>query len=93
MNYSLYRRSSFKRDYRRCIKRGYDVELIHEAFRQLSQNGTLPKKYHAHQLKGTYTHFWECHIQPDWLLIYSIDHASKKIFLTRTGTHSDLFSE
>jgi mRNA interferase YafQ len=58
---------------------------------QLEQKGFLSKKNNPHKLTGNYKGFWECHIQSDWLLVWSQDEVSKIISLTRTGTHSDLF--
>ena len=67
------------------------MELIHEAFYLLEESGSLPAKYKAHKLRGNYTHHLECHIKPDWLLIWLCDNSKKEIHLIRTGTHSDLF--
>jgi mRNA interferase YafQ len=53
--------------------------------------GTLPKKFLPHKLSGQYKDNWECHIKPDWLLIWNIDDQANEIWLVRTGTHSDLF--
>ena len=57
----------------------------------LEQKSILPAKYKSHKLTGDYKGFWECHIQPDWLLIWLQDDTEKTITLARTGTHSDLF--
>lgn len=67
------------------------MELLNSIFLLLEEKGTLPVKFKPHKLTGNYKGFWECHVQPDWLLIWLQDDTSKTIMLTRTGTHSDLF--
>lgn len=67
------------------------MELIDTTFELLKQTGNLPAKYKAHKLRGNYLNYLECHIQPDWLLIWYCDNDKKEIHLIRTGTHSDLF--
>lgn len=83
--------SQFRKDYKRAKKRGYDMALLETVIDLLINEQPLDKRYHDHSLIGSYTGFRECHILPDWLLIYAID--KKKLLLTasRTGTHSDLF--
>ena len=83
--------TSFKRDYKRLAKRGYDLSLLDKAIEILANDGQLPPEYQAHNLSGNYNGFKECHIRPDWLLIYSIDNNVLMLSLSRTGTHSDLF--
>ena len=83
--------SAFKKDYKRIIKRGYNTLLLEEVIRILSSGKSLPKKYLDHELSGNYSGFRECHITPDWLLIYSINDSELILYLTRTGSHSDLF--
>jgi len=67
------------------------MDLLHAIFIQLEQTGSLPSKYKPHKLTGNYKAFWECHLQPDWLLIWLQDDDAFQIELVRTGTHSDLF--
>ena len=67
------------------------MELINALFMQLEQKGSVAPKYNPHKLTGNYRGFWECHIQPDWLLIWLHNNETKSIQLTRTGTNSDLF--
>ena len=67
------------------------MSLLNELFLALEKNGTVPAKNKPHKLTGSYKGFWECHIQPDWLLIWFQNDKEKIIELTRTGTHSDLF--
>ena len=81
----------FKKDYKRIVKRGYDVKLLEEVIRKLANNETLPPKNNDHFLSGNYNNYRECHITPDWLLIYQINNDELILQLTRTGTHSDLF--
>ena len=83
--------TSFKKDYKRIIKRGYDSRLLEAAISILAEGKPLPKEYHDHPLVGNYVGYRECHITPDWLLIYKINDKELLLFLTRTGTHSDLF--
>lgn len=82
---------SFKKDYKRAIKRGCDSKLLEEVLEYLVRREPLPVKYRDHALSGNYKGFRECHIQPDWLLVYWIDEDELILCLTRTGSHSDLF--
>ena len=81
----------FKKDLKLAKKCGYDLDLLDEVVTTLSTNQSLDEKYHDHPLSGDYAGFRECHIQPDWLLVYRIDHEEAFLLLSRTGTHSDLF--
>ena len=83
--------TSFKKDFKRIVKRGYDIRLLEEVIEILANGNELPKKYKDHNLIGDYSDCRECHITPDWLLIYKIDGNELILYLTRTGTHSDLF--
>ena len=65
--------------------------LLDDVVTQLVENGKLAPKYKPHLLKGSFSGFWECHIQPDWLLIWMQKDDIKLITLTRSGSHSDLF--
>ena len=89
--YTIKFTGEFKRQMKMCERRGYDMELLREVIRILSTEGKLPEKYLPHQLHGDRKGQWECHIQPNWLLIYYIDDEEIELFLFRTGTHSDLF--
>lgn len=82
---------TFKKDYKRVIKRGYDPALLEEVLEILVREEPLPEKYRDHSLSGNYNGYRECHIAPDWLLIYKILHEKLVLLLTRTGSHSDLF--
>jgi mRNA interferase YafQ len=83
--------TAFKKDYKRAVKRGYNTNLLEEVIEILVNEEKLPEKYKDHELGGDYVEYRECHITPDWLLIYKIVHKELVLLLTRTGTHSDLF--
>ena len=83
--------SRFKKDFKVIIKRGYDVSLFEEVLSLLRKEKNLPEKYSDHALKGDYMGHRECHITPDWLLIYKKENDMITLSLTRTGSHSDLF--
>ena len=83
--------TSFKKDFKRIVKRGYDIRLFEEVIEMLVTGNELPPKYKDHSLIGDYADCRECHITPDWLLIYQIKENELILYLTRTGTHSDLF--
>ena len=82
---------SFKKDYKLIKKRGYDISLLEETVSIIANEEPLPEKYRDHDLKGEYEGFRECHILPDWLLIYRIEDGDVILALARTGSHSDLF--
>ncbi|MCL2361689.1 MAG: type II toxin-antitoxin system YafQ family toxin [Defluviitaleaceae bacterium] len=88
--YEVKQTSRFKRDYKRIKKRNYDVSLLEEPISLLANGKPLPAKYKDHALHGNLRGLRECHITPDWLLIYEIDDNKLYLYLTRTGTHSDL---
>ncbi len=83
--------TAFKRDYRRIKKRGYDTRLLEKVVEILAEGESLPDEYKDHALSGDYKGCRECHISPDWLLVYEIIEKELILYLTRTGTHSDLF--
>ncbi|MBV6881736.1 type II toxin-antitoxin system YafQ family toxin [Epilithonimonas ginsengisoli] len=91
MSYEIEYTGKIKKDIKLAQKRGLDLELFKEVVILLEKNGKLPTKYKPHILKGNFKGYWECHIQPDWLLIWKQDEEIKLVSLTRTGTHSDLF--
>ncbi|MCD8016371.1 MAG: type II toxin-antitoxin system YafQ family toxin [Oscillospiraceae bacterium] len=74
-----------------AAKRGRDLKLLDDVVTRLAQQEPLPEKNRDHSLPSDYIGFRECHIQPDWLLIYHVDGEALILFLSRTGTHSDLF--
>jgi mRNA interferase YafQ len=79
----------FKRDMKRIEKRNKDIKKLKEVMKLLASGEKLDKKHHDHELTGNYANRRECHIEPDWLLIYKPDQSS--IIFERTGTHADLF--
>ncbi len=83
--------ATFKKDYKRIVKRGYDIRLLEETIKLLAERKPLPERYRDHPLSGNYSRCRECHITPDWLLIYEVDGNELILYLTRTGSHSDLF--
>ncbi|MGO5439837.1 type II toxin-antitoxin system RelE/ParE family toxin [Megamonas funiformis] len=83
--------SKFKKDIKTIKKRNYDLSKLQKVIEILAEEKTLPAKYKDHSLTGVYQDFRECHILPDWLLIYRIDKDILTLVLSRTGTHSDLF--
>ena len=91
MKYEVKPSNQFKKDLRLVAKRGYKIELLTEVIKKLANGEALEPKYKDHQLSGDFGFYRECHITPDWLLIYKIDGNELILYLTRTGTHSDLF--
>lgn len=83
--------TKFKKDYKTIIGRGYNPQLLQDVLNILSSEQPLPPKYKDHNLSGNYEGHRECHITPDWLLIYKLERNILTLTLTRTGTHSDLF--
>lgn len=81
----------FKKDLKLAIRRGYKIELLDEVVRKLVSEEELEARYRDHALGGNYKGLRECHITPDWLLIYEIIDSELVLYLSRTGTHSDLF--
>ena len=89
--YTIERTSRFKKDFKIINKRGYDIELLKEVITILANGESLPEKYLDHPLKGSFKGCRECHITPDWLMKYEISEDTLVLYLTRTGTYSDLF--
>jgi mRNA interferase YafQ len=89
--FEIHYTTKFKKDYKTIKRREYQLSLLKEVIPRLAETGTLPKKFIPHKLSGQYQDNWECHIKPDWLLIWNIDFENNEIWLVRTGTHSDLF--
>lgn len=85
--------TQFKKDYKLAVKRHLDIDLLDDIVRALSRGETLPEKNKDHALSGDWVGHRECHILPDWLLIYRIEDDLLILTLARTGTHSDLFGK
>lgn len=91
MKYEILATGRFKKDLKTIIKRGYNIQLMQDVVSMLAAGSSLPEKNKDHSLSGNWSGHRECHITPDWLLIYKIEDDSLVLTLTRTGTHSDLF--
>ena len=83
--------NQFKKDLKIAIKRKLDIKELNKVIMKLSMKAKLDDKYKDHGLKGAFSSFRECHIKPDWLLIYRIESNRLELFLFRTGSHSDLY--
>ena len=91
MKYTVRPTSRFQKDLKRIARRGYNPELLTSVIKKLANGEPLAQKHRDHALTGDYAGCRECHITPDWLLIYEISDDTLLLYLTRTGTHSDLF--
>lgn len=91
MQYELVVTSKFKKSLKRARRRGLDISRLESVVDKLQRDIELDDKYRDHALKGVYQNFRECHIQPDWLLIYMKEEDVLTLTLVDTGTHSDLF--
>ncbi|MDR0840145.1 MAG: type II toxin-antitoxin system YafQ family toxin [Christensenellaceae bacterium] len=83
--------TQFKKDLQRMVKRGTDIGLLDEVIFLLRERKPLPAKYEDHPLTGNWAGYRDCHIRPDWLLIYRINDEALVLTATRTGTHSEIF--
>lgn len=91
MKYEIRFTSQFKRDLKLAKRQGKDTDKLFAVIEQLANGETLAEKYRDHDLSGEYKGCRECHIEPDWLLIYEIDHGVLVLMLYRVGSHSALF--
>ena len=91
MKYSICYSSRFKKSYKLCKRRGLNISLFETVITLLSETGTLPAKYRPHILSGKYAGIWECHIEPDWLLLWKQNDKELTLLLLDTGSHSDIF--
>jgi mRNA interferase YafQ len=85
--------TQFKKDLRRMLKRGVDMSLLDDVVTMLLNREPLAEKYKDHPLSGDWSGYRDCHILPDWLLIYRIDDATLILTATRTGSHNDIFQK
>ncbi len=83
-------RRQFRHDLKRQKRRGKDIGDLIAAVELLAEQGALPSAYNPHKLSGEWSGVWECHIEPDWLLIYGV--TDDEVLLIRTGSHADLFT-
>ena len=93
MAYKISTTHQFEKDLKRCIKRGYPMDEFRIVIQLLERDGQLPEVYRPHMLHGDRQGQWECHIQPDWLLIWKQIGDELELLMLNTGTHSDLFSK
>ena len=90
--YDLEYSGQFKKDLKLMNKRGVDLNDLRKVLDYLIIEGQVPISFKPHILSGKYKGVWECHINPDWLLVYDINNSIKLVRLVRTGSHSDLFN-
>jgi mRNA interferase YafQ len=91
--YNVTNSKQYERDVKLAKRRGLDIEKLIGVIEMLRTDEPLPANHHNHQLSGDYKGYWECHINPDWLLLYEKDTEIRIISLYRTGTHSDIFGK
>ena len=91
--YTVKPTSQFKKDYKLAMKRGLDISLLEDIIVKLALGESLPEKNRDHALNGNWNGYRECHILPDWLLIYKLEDNVLILTLARTGTHSNLFNK
>ena len=91
--YTVKPTAQFRKDYKLAIKRGLKIDLLENVVAALAMGETLPEKHKDHALSGNWVGHRECHILPDWLLVYRIEDDVLVLTLTRTGIHSDLFGK
>lgn len=91
--YTIILSGSFRKDLKSAKRRGLVLDDLYEVVGMLRAGTLLPAKYRNHPLSGDYNGYWECHINPDWLLLYEKDSEIRIISLYRTGTHADLFGK
>ena len=89
--YSVDYTNKFKKDLKRCQKRGLDIMLLMRIIKLLAEKGSLPPEYRPHILSGNYAGVWECHIKGDWLLTWEQDNQTLRLLMLSTGSHSDIF--
>lgn len=90
MKYKISPEKSYRKQYKRLEKRGYDMSLLDDVVFMLANGKTLPTKYRDHPLKGDKRGYRDCHILNDWVLIYKIKNDTLLLILAETGTHSDI---
>lgn len=89
--YNIEYTGAFRKDVKRCAKRGLDMKLLYNAISILARDGKLPPEYRPHILSGKYSGIWECHIKGDWLMIWRQNDDRLELLMLNTGTHSDIF--
>ena len=91
MKYTVRRTKKFRKELRKMLRRGADLDKLETVVNILAAGETLPPQYHDHALTGDLEGTRDCHITPDWLLLYRIENDVLVLTLTRTGSHADLF--
>ena len=91
--YEVVTTKQYEKDVRLAVRRGLDIEKLLEVVRLLRKGEPLPEKNRNHLLHGDFRGYWECHITPDWLLLYKKDAEIRILSLYRTGSHSDIFGK
>ena len=91
MKYTIRFSGQFKKSYKLCKRRGYDMTKIQTVMCILGEQGILPAEYRPNVLSGNWAGIWECHIEPDWLLLWKRNDNELTLLLLDTGTHSDVF--
>ena len=91
MKYKIVATKRFEKDVKRCTKRNLPMDKLKKVILLLEELGKLPSEYKPHKLSGQYAGSWECHIMPDWLLIWKQDDDELVLVMTNTGSHSDVF--
>lgn len=84
--------SKFKKDYKKMIKQGKNIELLDNIIIKLANNEKLSEKCNDHDLHGNWEGYRECHISPDWLLVYKYNNNRLALLLTRTGSHTNILN-
>lgn len=93
VKYTVKPTTQFRKDYKLAIKRGLDISLLEDVIATLAMGLSLPEKNRDHALTGNWVGHRECHVLPNWLLVYRIDNDVLILTLSRTGSHSDLFDK
>ncbi len=83
--------SEFRRDVKRLILSGKDASKLEKVITLPVEEKSLPEQYKNHPLRGVYKGYFDCHIEPDWVLIYKLDRINSRLILVRTGSHSQIF--
>lgn len=91
MKYTIHYSGRFKKSYKLCKRRGLNIDNFEQVVRLLAATGKLPAKYQPHILSGKYAGIWECHIEPNWLLLWKQNDTELTLLLLDTGTHSNVF--
>lgn len=92
MKYTIKHTTAFKKAYKRCIKQHLDITLLDGIIKKLANGEPLDKRHHDHELTGNFAGFRECHIKPDWLLLYRTNNDVLILTLVDTGSHSEILN-